>query len=1064
MKKLQFIFVLLFCWIQIRAGHSAGGEITWKSLGGTKYTIIAKIYRDCRGISMSSPEFGFFAGKNGDKSCGLQTLGGFTRTSIKTISTWCKTGKDPCYPQNTGGTGEGMELHTWEKSIDLTDTPFSKYYKKSGCPEMGFYMSMCCRPGSINTGIGGSNFTTIAIMNIANLEKCVSKINTSPIWTRNPVLFICCNSPFYYNPGVTDSAENDMVKFRLVPALSDPPNKACTYSTPFSYLIPFTPYCTPNTVVNCTPVPFGKTPKGFFADSITGDIIFTPTKCDEFSVLVQEAIEYRKDSAGNWLVIGQTRRENQFIVIDNCGYNKPPAISGNYKYVVAAGDKICIQHNIVDELFSPNQKTKDTAIAEWSVPLKNASVTVTRDTSRNKFSIEMCWQTSSSDASPYPYVYSIGARDDNCSKSQIASKGIVVQVSPKDSAWFTVSKLNCNRISFSAFTKSKNKYSPLAYWKVTDSATGALTGEYYRISDTTLPAKKGTLKIVLSLSSSDYYYAPVTKFIRIANPEPLVEITKDTHVCLLQKCLISSSVKYATAPYVYNWYTGNTHAPGDTLADFQTLPVTKKQNYTLSVTDSKGCIFSGYTTVTPRQLPVVAWTNKTPATFCANSDPVTLEPFATPANKKAYRIWSSDGNIDSLAPADHQYIPKKINNQSIHPDSAYTPAVYLQYADSFGCIATDTGYLRIHAFPEIQLRDTSVCQNTGDFRIQSILSAPKNLNALYYNWNCIQAPAGVDKYNCIDYKNDEYWLYPGTKGDNAYSGTYLLRFVAEHTSTGCKNQDTASVTLKPQPVLSVVTMNEVCEGKGYLSLLPAVLKDGQTPEAGDGSFTLTGYSKNQNRISSTKLKDGYLMPKDSAAGGTWTAMYTASKNGCQAKMTFSFAFAALPVAAFTCTPDSIAPSGMPYFDMHNASRVKGNEPLNHQWNGGTGQTLSTAFEPRFTYPDVPASYKVQLISTTLKNCADTFSRILRVTGTNGVYSLHNSGLIIHTNGTMEFKGKLQNIEIFRTDGRMVWSYRGQLENGAHIPDFIPNGTYLYRCGRSEGKQTQQENGRFVLLR
>ena len=44
-----------------------------------------------------------------------------------------------------------------------------------------------------------------------------------------------------------------------------------------------------------------KPPRGFYFDKETGDIIFTPTKCDEVGVIVIQVTEWRKDSTKKWI-------------------------------------------------------------------------------------------------------------------------------------------------------------------------------------------------------------------------------------------------------------------------------------------------------------------------------------------------------------------------------------------------------------------------------------------------------------------------------------------------------------------------------------------------------------------------------------------------------------------------------------------------------------------------------------------------------------------------------------------------------------------------------------------
>jgi hypothetical protein len=93
--------------------------------------------------------------------------------------------------------------------------------------------------------------------------------------------------------------------------------------------------CIPPGRIDCRPVPNAKPPLGFYLDPFNGDLVFTPTKCDEVGIVVIEIKEWREDSAtGKMLHIGTTRRDMQLIVM-NCGSNWPPEIkSTKYNYTV----------------------------------------------------------------------------------------------------------------------------------------------------------------------------------------------------------------------------------------------------------------------------------------------------------------------------------------------------------------------------------------------------------------------------------------------------------------------------------------------------------------------------------------------------------------------------------------------------------------------------------------------------------------------------------------------------------------------------------------------------------
>jgi len=87
--KLLFLLLFLLSWATPSTGsHMMGADMTYKCLGNGKYRIIAKIYRDCRGISFNSPSFRAFGGLNGGNACGTYNLS-ITRTSIRDVTPRC---------------------------------------------------------------------------------------------------------------------------------------------------------------------------------------------------------------------------------------------------------------------------------------------------------------------------------------------------------------------------------------------------------------------------------------------------------------------------------------------------------------------------------------------------------------------------------------------------------------------------------------------------------------------------------------------------------------------------------------------------------------------------------------------------------------------------------------------------------------------------------------------------------------------------------------------------------------------------------------------------------------
>ena len=222
LRTSAVLFAFLFVG-NLKATHMMGADISYRCLGGGKYKIIMKIYRDCNGISFNNPTFGAFAGTNGSNTCGQYTLSS-TRTGIRDVTPVCASGTGPCNPQNTGFSGEGVEEHTFEATVDFNKAPLKNFTNNSSCCEVTFYVGQCCRNSKITTGPANNNFYSTAMINLCNLKKMEDSCNNSPYLSNEPIGVLCCNQTYYFNNGAIDTVELDSFSYKLVHGISTIPN------------------------------------------------------------------------------------------------------------------------------------------------------------------------------------------------------------------------------------------------------------------------------------------------------------------------------------------------------------------------------------------------------------------------------------------------------------------------------------------------------------------------------------------------------------------------------------------------------------------------------------------------------------------------------------------------------------------------------------------------------------------------------------------------------------------------------------------------------------------------
>jgi hypothetical protein len=413
-RKIIPFLVFLFLVSQANASHLVGADMSYKSLGSGKYKITLKVYRDCRGVKLGALNLKAFAGNNGGMTCGKVTLNSFSTVQISDITNICGQSSKPCNPGNTTGTGMGIEEHILEQVVDFSISPLKNFVNNSSCCEVTFSANECCRSGSITTGPAGTDFYITCSIDLCNLKRTIKNENSSPKWVYRPIVKACCNVPYYGANDIGDTIDFDSITFSLFTPIQALPNTSVSYTSGFNSQYPVTPYCVPPTSIKCTPNPTLETPKGFYFDTVTGDFVYTPTKCDEVPVISIEQKEWRKDLAtGVWLCIGKTHREMQIWVNANCASNFPPRILGERKMTVCAGQKICETITVLDKTVAPMQTVADTPSIVWNSNLNGAEFKYVDPLQREK-EIQFCWQTRLTDASDIAYGFSIYANDSQC--------------------------------------------------------------------------------------------------------------------------------------------------------------------------------------------------------------------------------------------------------------------------------------------------------------------------------------------------------------------------------------------------------------------------------------------------------------------------------------------------------------------------------------------------------------------------------------------------------------------------------------------------------------------------
>jgi hypothetical protein len=792
---------------QAKATHVMGADITYKCIDTLKFEFIIKYYRYCGGVPFGNPSniTKLICTKTG-ASQGVS----LSRTSIRDVTPVCATATKPCNPSNTSRTGDGIEEHYYTVTIDFNKAPYSNL-TKNGCCEVRLQTGQCCRNSNITSGAANQNFYTYA-----TIDLCKAPCNSSPALTTEPIAYLCCNQPFYYNNGASDTANFDSLSYSFANPLRGWNNKI-SYSGNYTYKNPFDSYY-PGSLKPPYNNPNANPPIGIYLDPETGDLIFTPVKCDEITVAVLEVKEWRKNATtGKYEVIGVTRRDMQFIT-KQCPGNNPPIIKGKFSTTVCEGTQICYTVTTEDKIKVPPpplpKPDPDTVTIKWNRGIPGATFTIVNAKALNQ-SGRFCWTPPIGSASDLPYTYTVTARDDACPLNAVTVRAFQVKVNPIAEAKRIITKLDCGRYAIESdpFPNFKN---PAKYaWQLKDSngviifdrKVGYLesTGSFISSKqfDTILFRTGGTYIIQHTINNSpkcpnDYYDTIVVP--------PLLEVDlafgPDTFVCARTTLRLEPNVKNGSLPVTYLWGTGDTTSYIDISVPNRTSDTT----FYVEITDQNNCVAWDSTTVFLKENPLVKigpdrriCTYNTISLFPNDSlaywdDPRDTAEIKIRQGDTLYKEWFLDGTLISQ---DTALIDINIGGEYV-----------IKVIDSIGCFATDTMILAVNDTVVANAGiDRTFCWDDFMELIGTELDTAGNWKTGTFRWWDITANPKVNM---------------GTKDTLAYNiqnstDFQLELFITEDTTT-CYDADTVIITVNPLPIVDMPSDMEVCHDAGKINL------------------------------------------------------------------------------------------------------------------------------------------------------------------------------------------------------------------------------------------------------
>lgn len=804
---LLFFIPLLFAQQEAKASHMMGADITYQCIDTLKFKVTIKYFRDCRGIPFSISNFTVRCTNGSSRTVSL------TLDNIKEITPVCSTQPGGCIPTNTSAS-EGIEQHTYTAILDFNTLPLSALANCTG--KIRIETGQCCRNGAINTGPLG-NFFTYAEIDIAK-----APCNSSPALTSEPIAILCCNQPFFFNNGASDTSDLDSISYSWSPPLAGN-NQQLSYSgTNYSYQHPFSAYypgslAPPYYNVNANP------PIGIRLDPETGDIIFTPTRCDEVTVAVIKVTEWRKDSTGTYQNIGVTHRDLQFIT-KTCPNNNPPEVDGPYAYNVCEGSQLCFNVTTDDEQYIPpppaQASAPDTVTNAWNRGIPGATYTIINPTARLQTG-RFCWTPPLGSASDLPYTFTVTARDNACPLNAVTVRAFRVKVKPRANAERLVDTLDCGLYAFESDPEDGFKGTPSYQWTLLDSnrniifdrriAKFTTSGTFIsRKQKDSIQFRRGGTYIIQHDINNPPSNCPTTYFDTLVVP-PLLEanlsLGPDTFVCAGTDLVFRPYLSNVTGSVEYQWSTMGVTDDGDFLNNVTANSTDDQDTFLLSVQnvvydtavaiwikDGYGCTSEDTVQVLLKANPLAILP---PDERICSYDSVKLIPNLD----LAYWIDPIDG--DTLIQGDTlekewfyngEWIPFSIDDSVIvRQEGAYV----IRVRDSLNCMDTDTFFLEVN--------DTVIANAGPDQAI--CFGNPYEVRALGLD------TFGTGKSGNYRWFNITPSSTPTSMGfDSAYSriantdSLYRLELYINEGGITCFDDDTTFVAVKALPEIELIDL------------------------------------------------------------------------------------------------------------------------------------------------------------------------------------------------------------------------------------------------------------------
>ena len=737
-----------------------------------------------------------------DKKCGSANATiSTTRSKGKDITPVCKKSCSRCGKVPNTNYGDqnckfpyGVELYTFTAKV-IFGKGSAKAFGKSGCCNINISWTQCCRSGTLTAGGNWQNFYVDATMN-----RCARPCDNSPSFKNPPVAIICKDQCFSFNPGMTDpdvdaNGNADSLVYSIAKPKQDK-TSLVTYTGKYSYDKPLYFDSFPKKSALWNPPSCA----GFHLDSFTGDLQFKPTKVEQTVIAIQVQ-EYGKDSNGNAVLKGTTRRDMQLIVM-SCPSNHAPTLSGIDGTSSNDAD-FCVNQYTCFTINSDDPDKNDTVSVDWNNALASMGATFTVEKKKQHPKSTFCWKPTQANVRSYPYQFVTTAVDDACPLSGRTQRSFRIRVHPSPDAVITGVDSGCGNWVFT-LTPKAGTFNAAAggtiRWSGDDGVSGrtlVVRHHFRKASATTTDSFSVQATLAQPYTSAvGTKTCPVTityKF--VIPPYVYIELPRDTQVCKADSptITINSLSSGGTTPYVYKWNTGSTSTS-------LSAKILHDTSFYLQITDNNG---SG----------------------CVNADTIHIRALVPPKPSIGPDMRFCGGASVIL------------RDTAIHDSMGYTwvnvKKPFVPISDSLTATVTDSGtYVLKVADPKL-----TSCFNSDTVNVffnQPMTVVPQIIKACANTPLIMDAGAGKGDTTAIwewrDLYNPSVILYRGrkVKVQPKQDMHFFVTSMQTYNGLTCGDSDTIQVNLYPLPVVKTSKVPDQCFNNPPIDLSGYTLTPGGT--------------------------------------------------------------------------------------------------------------------------------------------------------------------------------------------------------------------------------------------